>query len=203
MKKNTQSISYLLSITLHIVLLALLGLWNFSSETTEDEYLTIGFGMSGFSSIPRKEVKQNKRNKKNVSVPKTTNLDKNKVAARAKKEREKLEEKKNEEESKLQDPGFGQGLGLKIDWGGKGVRKIYSHVIPPYPDGVNKEIDVKLRFTIFPDGTVGKIIPLRKADSRLESAAINALRKWRFEPIPSGKKRINQTVVIIFPFRLL
>jgi protein TonB len=94
------------------------------------------------------------------------------------------------------------GFGFEIDFGGKGTRKIYSYNLPEYPEGVSKEIDVKLRFTILPDGTVGKIFPLIKADARLELASINSLRQWRFEPLPRNAKQIEQTVVIIFPYRL-
>lgn len=49
------------------------------------------------------------------------------------------------------------GAGFDIQWGGNGTRKIYSYQIPDYPDGVNKEIDIRLKFTIKPDGTVGSI----------------------------------------------
>lgn len=93
-------------------------------------------------------------------------------------------------------------LDFEIDFGGKGMRKIYSYSLPPYPKGVSKEIDVKLKFSILPDGTVGKILPLIKADARLELVAINSLRQWRFEPLPESKKGIQQFAVIIFPFRL-
>ncbi|MEI7813137.1 MAG: energy transducer TonB [Ignavibacteria bacterium] len=98
--------------------------------------------------------------------------------------------------------GNGTGDGYDIDWGGRGNRKIYSYAIPAYPDGVSKVIDVKLKFTILPDGTVGTIIPLIKADIKLETAAINSLRQWRFEPLSQKQKRQEQTAVIIFPFRL-
>ena len=94
------------------------------------------------------------------------------------------------------------GFGFELDFGGRGKRRIYSYFLPPYPEGVSKEIDLRLRFTILPDGTVSKIIPLIKADARLESSAINSLRQWRFEPIPSNMKQSEQTVVITFPYRL-
>jgi len=94
------------------------------------------------------------------------------------------------------------GFGFELDFGGRGKRRIYSYFLPPYPEGVSKEIDLRLRFTILPDGTVSRIIPLIKADARLESSAINSLRQWRFEPIPANMKQVEQTVVITFPYRL-
>ncbi|MDP4174640.1 MAG: TonB family protein [Bacteroidota bacterium] len=97
--------------------------------------------------------------------------------------------------------GDGNGDGYGIDWGGRGIRKVYSYIIPKYPEGVYKEADVKLRFTILPDGTVGNIITLVKADARLESSAVRSLRQWRFEPLPGGQ-RFVQTAIIVFPYRL-
>jgi len=94
------------------------------------------------------------------------------------------------------------GFGFELDFGGRGKRRIYSYFLPPYPEGVSKEIDLRLKFTILPDGTVSKIIPLIKADARLESSAVNSLRQWRFEPIPLNMKQLEQTVVITFPYRL-
>ncbi|MHB9014187.1 MAG: energy transducer TonB, partial [Ignavibacteriaceae bacterium] len=93
-------------------------------------------------------------------------------------------------------------FGYDIDWGGKGQRKIYSYNIPAYPEGVNKEIDIRLKFTILPDGTVGTIIPLIKADTRLENSAINSLRQWRFESLDQSQKQVPQVAVIVFPYRL-
>jgi protein TonB len=53
-----------------------------------------------------------------------------------------------------------------------------------------------------PDGSVGRIIPIIKADTELEAAAMNSLRQWRFEPLPEGAKKNPQSVSITFPFRL-
>jgi TonB family protein len=97
--------------------------------------------------------------------------------------------------------GNGVGDGYSIDFGGR-VRKIYSYIIPDYPSGVSINIDIKLKFTILPDGTVGTIFPLIKANAQLESTAINSLRQWRFEPIPIEQRQQVQTVVITFPFRI-
>lgn len=97
--------------------------------------------------------------------------------------------------------GDGMGDGIGINWGGR-IRKIYSYRIPDYPAGVAKEIDVKLRFSILPDGSVGRITILQKVDSRLEQVATDALRLWRFEPLPSNAEQTVQIAVINFPFRL-
>ncbi len=155
---------------------------------------------------------------KEVELPKTQNTEEANVATRAENKKEKESVPKSEavaEKTKSETPnsnnsndgsgnmGEGNGsFGYDIDWGGKGMRKIYSYRLPDYPEGVSKSIDVKLRFTILPDGTVGTIRPLIKADSRLEMAAINSLRQWRFEPLKVNQQQTEQTAVIVFPYRL-
>lgn len=209
---NTAKFTYPVSILIHILFLMLLALLSIKQEIVPEEYLMVGFGSSTGSSASAQEssVEELTKADEKVELPQTANVDDNdaiKVAKTetkpAKTKPEKTEIKSENDEYGLSDLGseFGQ-YGIDVDWGGKGIRKIQSWNIPPYPDGVAKEADVKLQFSILPDGTVGKIIPLRKADTRLEMAAINSLRKWRFEPIPSSKKQLEQVVMITFPFRL-
>lgn len=152
---------------------------------------------------------------KEVELPKTQNAENENVITRAEKT-EKNEKPKAAAESSKDDEtsasasstgrgnkGEGQGsFGYDIDFGGKGTRKIYHWETPAYPEGVAKEIDIRLKFTILPDGTVGRILPLIKADTRLENAAISSLRTWRFEPLNSRQKQIEQTAIIVFPYRL-
>ena len=199
-------------------------------EPIQDEYVTIGFGAIGKQSSagvlaknPTEEIQKKKpevqkeiveKVVKKVELPKVENPDEsNDVVVSADKkisEEETKPEKiepivKQEVESGKgkEEVGDGEGnYGFEIDFGGTGMRKIYSYSLPSYPDGVSKEIDVKLKFSILPDGTVGKILPLIKADARLELAAINSLRQWRFEPLPVNKQGTQQYAVIIFPFRL-
>jgi TonB family protein len=222
--------SYLISIGFHILLLILFFFIKFTIEYKPSDYLELGFGGFG-SGIPsggvgtdigpkqestmEKQTKEVNKEVKEVELPKARNTEEENVITQAEKskekekvetEAEKTKEVKNPSKTSKSVIGAGNegqaGFGYDIDFGGKGIRKIYSYVIPKYPEGVAKEIDVKLKFTILPDGTVGNIIPLIKADNRLESAAINSLRQWRFEPLPPGKKQFDQTAVIVFPFRL-
>ncbi len=225
--KNPKNLSYLFSVAFHVILLLVFMFVKFSVDTDYSEYVTIGFG-SGLSMgspgpvgvDPKtekdilKEEKQpvKKEEQKKVELPETKNKDEENLITPAEKKKNKetteadkvkpINEKDNKTKgSELAGEGEG-GFGFEIDFGGKGTRKIYSYNLPEYPEGVSKEIDVKLRFTILPDGTVGKIFPLIKADARLELASINSLRQWRFEPLPRNAKQIEQTVVIIFPYRL-
>ena len=218
---------YLLSVSLHVILLAIFWFVNFSLDYEEEEFVTIGFGTYGRSSStgvvsddkkeevkpPEIKEKEEPKEEKKVELPKVENTDDENVIAAADKKDDEVDDKKEEIEplveeeeaetdgKEFEDEGEGN-YGFEIDFGGKGKRKIYSYNLPSYPEGVSKEIDVKLRFTIMPDGSVGRIFPLIKADTRLEMAAINSLRQWRFEPIPNSKKQSAQTAIIVFPYRL-
>lgn len=229
MKYNdSKNSSYVFSFGLHAFLLLIFFFVNFNVEFNTEDYVTIGFGAigrTGSSGAIGKEVTEKKNvaevekqkqqsevENKKVELPQVVNTDdENKIVAADKKKEtveappQKVEPiKETESDNKGKEfEGAGEGtFGFDIDFGGKGQRKIYSYSLPAYPEGVSKEIDVKLRFTILPDGTVGRIIPLIKADGRLESAAINSLRQWRFEPLSSNQKQLEQTAVITFPYRL-
>lgn len=228
--KEPKKVSYLFSISVHAIVLLWFLFVNIGVNSGLDDYILVGygpgFGMGGGDaagqsdkpdsgrltpeSQPEKKVEDKK-----VDLSKSDQLkDEDAIASTSK--------KKNEDESSSKvkplfksnnkgdafgygvegNGGGGGGFGFELDFGGRGVRRIYSYSLPEYPEGVSKEIDLRLRFTILPDGTVSNIIPMIKADARLEMAAINSLRQWRFEPLPSNAKQLEQTVVIIFPYRL-
>ncbi|HYQ87257.1 MAG TPA: energy transducer TonB [Bacteroidota bacterium] len=98
--------------------------------------------------------------------------------------------------------GVGKSTGYSIDWGGTGSRRLLSGRIPRYPEGTDKQMAVILRFTVLPDGSVDAILPARKTDELLESAAIDALRTWRFDPLPEQMQPESQTGRVTFVFKL-
>lgn len=161
---------------------------------------------------PKNESKDKSPEVKKVDLPKAQHTEEENIIKAAAKNKEKTNTAKNEtkEKTNSNETAEGQGnkakgsgsFGYDIDWGGKGQRKIYSYTLPAYPEGVNKQIDIRLKFSILPDGTVGTIIPLTKADTRLENTAINSLKQWRFEPLDPTQKQGEQTAVIVFPYRL-
>lgn len=208
-ERKTTNTSYAISIIFHLALLVLLFYMKLEVEYPVKEYIEVGFGgissgssgASGdnvLSTIDEKKIEELKeKSKEDVEVPKVKNTFENEIPASAKKKNEEkvIEPKGNK--------GVGTGnSGFDIEWGGNGKRKIYSYTLPAYPEGVNKEIDISLRFSILPDGTVGTIFPLTKADTKLENAAINSLRQWRFEPLPLKQKKTEQFAIIVFPYRL-
>jgi protein TonB len=194
------------------------------------EYVELTFGTSGeigssgaigtqiekIEEVAKPEPKNQTENKslevKEVKLPKAKNTSEDNTVKPADKQKEvavtnksKTEETENSEVTTEGQGNKAEGtgsFGYDIDWGGKGKRQIYSYSIPDYPEGVQKEIDIRLKFSILPDGTVSTIIPLTKADTKLENAAIYSLRQWRFEPLSPAQKQSEQTAVIVFPYRL-
>lgn len=226
---SIRHISFSLSMIIHIIIFILLLFIKFTMDYPPREYVELSFGKSsqqGSSGAIGKEINQVKENAraaknetvdksrevKEVELPKAKNTSEENVVKPADKQKEQTKETKTEttENSNSMITTTGQGnkaegegsFGFDIDWGGQGTRKIYSYIIPDYPAGVNKEIDIRLKFSILPDGTVGTILPLTKADTRLENAAINSLRQWRFEALAPGQKQVEQAAVIVFPYRL-
>lgn len=226
--RDSKSNSYIYSFSLHAFILLIFFFINFNVDFNTEDYVTIGFGAIGKTgssgAIGReqtekknvaeveKQVNKSEVENKQVELPKVEHSDDAAKIVSADKKEEKvnappqnvkpIREADSDNRGK-EFEGAGEGsFGFDIDFGGRGQRKIYSYNLPDYPDGVAKEIDVKLRFTILPDGTVGTIFPLIKADARLENVAINSLRQWRFEPLASNQKQVEQTAVITFPYRL-
>ncbi|MCF7912596.1 MAG: TonB family protein [Candidatus Cloacimonetes bacterium] len=79
-------------------------------------------------------------------------------------------------------------------------RKILSKVIPEYPAGLQQSSEVEIQFEVNPDGSVGEnIVITRKGGPQLDQVSLEALRKWRFNPI-SGEH--IQTGNITFSYKL-
>lgn len=228
--EKKSGLSFTFSLIIHAALLAVFMLINLSFDYSSVEYVELSFGVSNESGSSGSDGKQidmieenpepqitettvNKNDEvKEVELPEAANtLDEN-IIIPAEKDKELSEESSTEitttDDAEVSSTGQGNlaegegNFGFDIEWGGKGMRKIYSFTLPQYPEGVKKEVDVKLQFTILPDGTIGTIFPKIKADTRLENAAINSLRKWRFEALDLNQKQTEQTAIIVFPYRL-
>lgn len=228
--KKINKLSYLISLSTHLLIIALLWFINISMDYKQQDFVEISFGTSGQegssgaigdqlnqteeNAKPVEEIVEETKNKevKEVELAKAKSVDETNTISPAEKSKETKKENRTEtikkENSNVNTKGQGNltdgkgSLGFDIDWGGMGTRKIYFYILPEYPEGVQKEIDIRLRFSIKPDGTVGSVTLLTKADTRLEQAAINSLWQWRFEPLPQSVKQINQSAQIVFPYRL-
>jgi TonB family protein len=77
------------------------------------------------------------------------------------------------------------------------LRQVLFRPSPPKVT-VERETAVLLKFWVRTDGTVGRIVPLRKGDPRLEAVAIRFLRGWRFNPLSERAEEQWGTVPIVF-----
>jgi len=225
-----RNMSYSFSFIFHSLLLLIFLLITVNLDYPPREYVELSFGQSGeigssgakgnkIEEVEQLSSPQEKNQSieksivvKEVELPIAKNTMEENVVMPADKSKEiasvsnsKTEQEPNSivstEAQGNQSEGEGS-FGFDIDWGGKGKRQIWSYPLPKYPAGVYKEIDIKIMFKIKPDGSVGSARLLTKADTKLENAALNSLRQWRFEPLSASQKQIEQTAVIVFPYRL-
>ena len=80
--------------------------------------------------------------------------------------------------------------------------RVVEKVRPTYPEGARKEKvqgTVVLNVRIAPDGGVADLTVLQAAGSGLTEAALDAVKRWRYEPAPDNKTRV---VIVTITFRL-
>ena len=86
----------------------------------------------------------------------------------------------------------------ELSWEGEIDR---SPMVQPLPENsTNSEAVISVRFEVRPDGTVGRIIPLRKMNPELEREVMSTLRSWRFSRLPGGVPQQTQWGTLTFRF---
>ncbi len=81
-------------------------------------------------------------------------------------------------------------------------RRIVFQPPPPQIEALERAEDILLRFWVLPDGTVGRVIPVRKGSAHLEAVAANHLKRWRFSPLGPDEPPREEWGVIAFRFRV-
>ena len=81
-------------------------------------------------------------------------------------------------------------------------RRILFQPKPPKLERLESTTEIVLKFWVLPDGTVGRVIPTRKASAYLEGLASNHLKRWRFSPLPPGAEDKEHWGEITFRFLL-
>ncbi|WP_372634171.1 TonB family protein [Fodinibius sp.] len=88
----------------------------------------------------------------------------------------------------------------ELEWEGDVDR---SPMVQPLPENpTDLEATLTIRFEVKPDGTIGRIIPLKKMNPELEREVLRTLRSWRFSRLPSGVPQQAQWGTITFRFVL-
>jgi len=91
-----------------------------------------------------------------------------------------------------------QSTPYQLQWEGTLDR---SPMVQPLPSNTtNSEGTVTIRFEVNPDGTIGRIIPIRKMNPELEREVMSTLRSWRFSCLPSDVPQEPQWGTITFRF---
>lgn len=87
-----------------------------------------------------------------------------------------------------------------LQWEGELNR---SPMVQPLPNNqTNEEAVITIRFEVHPDGSLGRVIPLKKMNPELEREVMRTLRSWRFSRLPSGVPQEPQWGTITFRFVL-
>ena len=86
----------------------------------------------------------------------------------------------------------------ELKWEGDLEREPMSQPLPS--NKANTEAVISVRFEVRPDGTVGRIIPLKKMNPELEQEVQRTLRSWIFSRLPSGAPQQAQWGTITFRF---
>ncbi len=96
----------------------------------------------------------------------------------------------------------GSSVSVSMQWSDGGTRQKISGDLPEYPKGVNVEAQIKIETVVMPDGSVRGLKPAQKGNTRLEEAAMSAVRLWKFEPLRKSSPQKDQTCVVTFNFLL-
>ncbi len=81
-------------------------------------------------------------------------------------------------------------------------RTVIYKVIPEYPPDRQVMATIKISFTVLPNGNVGEMIPMIKSDALLEKITLDALRQWKFNPLPADVPQRVERGVITFRYLL-
>jgi outer membrane biosynthesis protein TonB len=88
----------------------------------------------------------------------------------------------------------------QLEWEGDVQRSPLVQPLPNYT--VEVEAVITIRFEVRPDGSVGRIQPLRRMNPELEAEVVRTLRGWRFSRLPANMPQESQFGVITFRFVL-
>lgn len=88
----------------------------------------------------------------------------------------------------------------ELNWEGDLER---APMVQPLPENTSdNEATITIKFEVKPNGTIGRIIPLKKMNPELEREVMRTLRGWRFSRLPSGVPQQSQWGTITFRFVL-
>jgi len=81
-------------------------------------------------------------------------------------------------------------------------RVVTYKIIPEYPENLQTQAVIKISFTVLPNGHVGEVIPIIKANAQLEKITLDAFRQWRFNALPADASQRVEKGIITFRYLL-
>jgi len=88
-----------------------------------------------------------------------------------------------------------------ISWEG-GAREVLNEKLPEFPENIQKEVILRFKIEVLPDGKVKEIIPLSKGEATLELITKRILKQWIFNPLEESAPQESQFGIIAFRFIL-
>jgi TonB family protein len=156
-----------------------------------------------------------------ITTPRTDRIDPTKTTDRINQETVRVEQRAQRDETEKEGAETSgdvrgvrgridadQGTGIdpvrsapyQLEWEGTIQR---SPLVQPLPSYVSEvEAVITVRFEVRPDGTVGRIQPIRRSNPELEAEVTRTLRSWRFSRLPTNTPQESQFGVITFRFVL-
>jgi hypothetical protein len=86
---------------------------------------------------------------------------------------------------------------VALDIKGPAASRRITYLPPPLDSKLFVEGECPIKFWIFPDGTVGKAVPLAQGDKQAVVAAIDRVKRFRFAPLPKDVPQVEQWGVIL------
>ncbi len=81
-------------------------------------------------------------------------------------------------------------------------RKILHKKIPRYPEGYNIETVVKVEIEVDPHGNIRSMRLVKRGGGIFDRITFDALREWKFEPLPPNVEQVNQRGTVTFIYKL-
>lgn len=191
---NRQSLSLLWTISIYSCLILIFLLISVDMTSKKDEFVTLGF--------QRMETMERERTVSMAGGTEDVFSQVGDVPIQIKKTKKDL--------SPLEKPPY-MGSKLEKDASGKkgftvageiSTRKLLNFVKPEYPKGLNENTVVKLRISVNPDGSVATIEVVKTGGIQFDQSAIQAVREWRFQRLPSKVEQLAQSGIVTIYFQI-
>lgn len=188
---NLKMVSYGSSVLLHIIVLIVFWLWRINLPTFEVPWITLTFETYRAEKEGKPEI-SGKGDKKTSISPEEKLPEEELLEAKLK--------KLAKEEKALEKALFGnKNLGIKVE-GLIAKRELLRYDLPK-PIPLLYDVRIKFRVKVDRNGNIVSIEVLQKGPPEVERSALNAIRNWKFAPLPPGVKG-NQEGTVTFVFKV-